>query len=67
MRAFPARQIGVSRDGKRKVILVRRDNIEHLVMVGGRNDLVIEPNIMRRLAPNGAGLRPNGRSSAPRV
>jgi hypothetical protein len=29
-------------DGKRSVILVRRDNIEHLVMVGGRNDLVIE-------------------------
>jgi hypothetical protein len=35
-------------DGKRRVILVRRDNIEHLVMVGGRNDLVIEPNIMRQ-------------------
>ncbi len=33
-------------DGKRSVILVRRDNIEHLVMVGGRNDVVIEPNIM---------------------
>ena len=35
-------------DGKRSVILVRRDNIEHLVMIGGRNDLVIEPNIVRR-------------------
>ncbi len=41
-------------DGKRSVILVRRDNIEHLVMVGGRNDLVIEPNIMRRPASNPA-------------
>ena len=41
-------------DGKRSVILVRRDNIEHLVMVGGRNDLVIEPDIMRRPAPNPA-------------
>jgi flagellar protein FliO/FliZ len=41
-------------DGKRSVILVRRDNIEHLVMVGGRNDLVIEPNIMRRAAPSPA-------------
>ena len=38
-------------DGKRSVILVRRDNIEHLVMIGGRNDVVIEPNIMRRPAP----------------
>jgi len=25
-------------EGKRKVILVRRDNIEHLVMVGGRKN-----------------------------
>jgi flagellar protein FliO/FliZ len=41
-------------DGKRSVILVRRDNIEHLVMVGGRNDLVIERNIMRRPAPKPA-------------
>lgn len=41
-------------DRKRSVILVRRDNIEHLVMVGGQNDLVIEPNIMRRPAPNAA-------------
>src|SRR5262249_19084387 len=41
-------------DGKRSVILVRRDNIEHLVMVGGRNDLVIEPNIMRQPAPSPA-------------
>jgi hypothetical protein len=41
-------------EGKRKVILVRRDNIEHLVMVGGRNDLLIESNIMRRPAPSRA-------------
>ena len=46
-------------EGKRKVILVRRDNIEHLVMVGGRNDLVIEPNIMGRSAlTQCAGRRP---------
>ena len=41
-------------DGKRRVILVRRDNIQHLVMVGGRNDLVIEPNIMRQAVPKPA-------------
>ncbi len=35
-------------DGRRSVILVRRDNIEHLLMVGGPNDLVIEANIMRQ-------------------
>jgi hypothetical protein len=37
-------------EGKRKVVLVRRDNIEHLVMVAGRNDFVIKSNIMRRAA-----------------
>jgi hypothetical protein len=41
-------------DGKRTVVLVRRDNVEHLVMVGGRNDVVIEPNIMRQPAPKTA-------------
>ena len=48
-------------DGKRRVILVSRDNTEHLVMVGGRNDLVIERNIMDPRPMQRAGLRPNGR------
>jgi flagellar protein FliO/FliZ len=47
----PSRRIGVIEsvqlDAKRSVILVRRDNIEHLVLVGGRTDVMIEPNIMR--------------------
>ena len=34
-------------DARRKLILVRRDNVEHLVMIGGPTDLVIEPNIVR--------------------
>lgn len=37
-------------DGSRTVMLVRRDNIEHLVMIGGPNDLVIEANIIRESA-----------------
>src|SRR4029077_926598 len=37
-------------DGRRKLVLVRRDNIEHLVMIGGPSDLVIEPNIVRAAA-----------------
>src|SRR5262249_1310805 len=41
----------VQLDGKRSIKLVRRDNIEHLVLVGVRNDVVIEPNIMRRPVP----------------
>lgn len=34
-------------DGKRRIVLVRRDDVEHLVMIGGPNDLVIEPRIQR--------------------
>jgi flagellar protein FliO/FliZ len=44
----------VQLDGKRSIKLVRRDNIEHLVLVGGRNDVVIEPNIVRRPTPKPA-------------
>ncbi|MCI5077259.1 flagellar biosynthetic protein FliO [Oricola sp.] len=32
-------------DGKRRVVLVRRDEVEHLVMIGGQNDFVIESGI----------------------
>jgi flagellar biogenesis protein FliO len=34
-------------DGSRSVVLIRRDNIEHLLMIGGATDVVIEANIMR--------------------
>lgn len=37
-------------DGRRKLVLVRRDNVEHLVMVGGPSDVVIETNIQRAAA-----------------
>jgi len=32
-------------DGKRKLLLIRRDGVEHLIMTGGPVDLVIETNI----------------------
>jgi hypothetical protein len=32
-------------DGRRRLILVRRDNVEHLIMTGGPVDVVIETNI----------------------
>ncbi|MTD93329.1 hypothetical protein GIW81_03145 [Hyphomicrobium sp. xq] len=35
----------VSIDAKRKLILVRRDDVEHLVMTGGPVDIVIESGI----------------------
>jgi flagellar protein FliO/FliZ len=34
-------------DGRRRLVLIRRDNIEHLLMIGGPTDIVIEPNIVR--------------------
>jgi flagellar protein FliO/FliZ len=37
-------------DGRRSLVLVRRDNFEHLLMIGGPTDLVIEANIIARAA-----------------
>jgi flagellar protein FliO/FliZ len=34
-------------DGRRRLVLVRRDNVEHLLMIGGPSDVVIEQNIVR--------------------
>ena len=34
-------------DRQRQLVLVRRDNTEHLVMIGGPNDLLIESTIIR--------------------
>lgn len=37
--------------GHRKLVLVRRDNVEHLILTGGPVDLVLETGI--QYAPNG--------------
>jgi len=34
-------------DSRRRLVLIRRDNIEHLLMIGGPTDVVVEPNIVR--------------------
>ncbi|MCP9625772.1 flagellar biosynthetic protein FliO [Rhodopseudomonas palustris] len=34
-------------DGRRRLVLVRRDNVEHLLMIGGPSDIVIETSIVR--------------------
>jgi hypothetical protein len=36
-------------DGRRRLVLVRRDNVEHLLMIGGPTDIVVEPNILRAM------------------
>jgi hypothetical protein len=47
-------------DGRRRLILVRRDNVEHLLMIGGPSDVVVEPNIVRAVAAtrDAPGARP---------
>lgn len=35
-------------DSKRRLVLVRRDDVEHLLMIGGPIDVVIEQNIRRQ-------------------
>ncbi|WP_316233492.1 flagellar biosynthetic protein FliO [Bradyrhizobium sp. SZCCHNPS2010] len=36
-------------DGRRRLVLVRRDNMEHLLMIGGPTDIVVESNIVRAM------------------
>jgi hypothetical protein len=53
-------------DGRRRLVLVRRDNVEHLLMIGGPTDIVVEPNIVRAMPgreqlpqrPPGVGAEP---------
>ncbi len=40
-----------SLDGRRRLLLVRRDDVEHLIMTGGPVDVVIETGISVRHAP----------------
>lgn len=46
----PEPRLGVSEhimvDSRRKLLLIRRDNVEHLVMTGGPVDLLIETDIL---------------------
>ena len=51
-------------DGRRRLVLVRRDNIEHLLMIGGPTDIVVEPNIVRAM-PGREQMRHGPPSAAP--
>jgi hypothetical protein len=54
-------------DGRRRLVLVRRDNVEHLLMIGGPTDIVVEPNIVRATpAREQAAQRPVA-SELPRI
>ena len=59
--ARPERRLGIIEqanvDGRRRLLLIRRDNVEHLLMIGGPTDVVVEPNIVRvAAAPKFVGL-----------
>lgn len=45
-------------DRQRQLVLLRRDNVEHLLLIGGPNDVVIETNIMRVAAGRPAPMAP---------
>ena len=52
-------------DGRRRLVLIRRDNIEHLLMIGGPTDLVVEPNIVRAVGSREVTREPARLSSEP--
>ncbi|WP_314960554.1 flagellar biosynthetic protein FliO [Bradyrhizobium cosmicum] len=53
-------------DGRRRLVLVRRDNVEHLLMIGGPTDIVVEPNIVRA-APGRDQLPQRANAEPPRL
>ncbi|HXL69305.1 MAG TPA: hypothetical protein VN930_11170 [Xanthobacteraceae bacterium] len=48
-------------DARRKLVLIRRDNVEHLILIGGPTDVVVEMNIVRAtpVAPLARTARPD--------
>ena len=56
-------------DGRRRLVLIRRDNIEHLLIIGGPSDVVVEQNIVRAATGprEGALARPPAADTLPRA
>ena len=51
-------------DGRRRLVLIRRDNVEHLLMIGGPTDVVVEPNIVRATGGRDVAREPAARQIA---
>lgn len=51
-------------DSRRRLVLIRRDNVEHLLMIGGPTDVVVEQNIVR--AASSTAREPARAEPAPR-
>ena len=54
-------------DGRRRLVLVRRDNVEHLLLIGGPSDFVVEQNIVRAVPVNPPRDVPVPRAEGPRT
>lgn len=57
-------------DSRRRLVLVRRDDVEHLILIGGPTDVVVEQNIRQgqrpeARAPQAAPAREAGPAPAP--
>ncbi|ATU91293.1 flagellar biosynthetic protein FliO [Phyllobacterium zundukense] len=51
-------------DNRRRLVLVRRDDVEHLILIGGPSDVVIEQNI-RQFAKQPSRLEPTAPAAEP--
>ena len=50
-------------DSRRSLVIVRRDNVEHLLLIGGPTDLLVEPNISPAAAHMTRDTEPLARSA----
>jgi hypothetical protein len=57
-------------DNQRRLVLVRRDDVEHLILIGGATDVVVEQNIVpasaRQMPPASTATEPASGSTAVR-
>jgi flagellar protein FliO/FliZ len=51
-------------DARRRLLLVRRDNVEHLMMIGGPTDVVVEANIVRAIPASREPATPRAPAAA---
>lgn len=57
----------VSMDARRKLVLIKRDDVEHLIMIGGPIDLVIETGIASRRAAEPMVAAPASQDNRDRI
>ncbi|HWK94316.1 MAG TPA: flagellar biosynthetic protein FliO [Pseudolabrys sp.] len=54
-------------DARRRLVLIRRDNVEHLMMIGGPTDVVVEQNIVRAAPAAPRAPEPTARVAEPAI